>query len=235
MTAYVLCFVYNTREQLFKLTAPLNPSELSIANLYWVGNAQHRGFPEEVSSTYRSSWLPLVRQLQLYLDLTDLICCSSRIHNAESAKFPYLLPQKDPFTTLLNWHIYKQQCHAGVSMTPTSLHQKYWVPWARQRIRSWLRKCVTCRKLAGQQYTAPDPPPLMKARVQQSLPFEVTGIDFTGALYVRGTPGESKVYICLFMCAVSRAVHLEAIMDLTVECFLQQQEILTTSCSLGQH
>ena len=80
---------------------------------------------------------------------------------------------------------------------------------------------MTCRKLAGRPYTAPDPPPLVKARVQQSLSFEVTGIDFTGALYVRGNGGETKVYICLFTCAVSRAVHLEIVTDLTVECFLQ--------------
>ena len=84
---------------------------------------------------------------------------------------------------------------------------------------------MTCRKLAGRPYTAPDPPPLVKARVQQSMPFEVTGIDFTGALYVRGNGGEIKVYIYLFMCAVSCAVscavHLEIVTDLNVECFLQ--------------
>ena len=53
------------------------------------------------------------------------------------------------------------------------------------------------------------------------MPFEVTGIDFTGTLYVRGKEGESKVYIYLFTCAVSGAVHLEVVTDLTVECFLQ--------------
>ena len=52
------------------------------------------------------------------------------------------------------------------------------------------------------------------------MPFEVTGIDFTGALFVRGEH-EHKVYICLFTCAVTRAVHLEVVTDLTVECFLQ--------------
>jgi len=40
VTAYALRFVYNTREKLIKLTGPLTPSELSIANLRWVGNAQ---------------------------------------------------------------------------------------------------------------------------------------------------------------------------------------------------
>jgi len=154
-----------------------------------------------LKSNYHSSRLALVRQLRLYLNHIGLICCGCRIHNApllESAKFPFLLPQKDPFNSFLIWHIHKQKYHSGVSTTLTSLRQMYWVPCVRQIIRSLLRKCLTCRKLAGRLYTAPDPPPLVKARVQQSMPFEVTGIDFTGALYVRGNPGETKVYICLF-------------------------------------
>jgi len=52
-------------------------------------------------------------------------------------------------------------------------------------------------------------------------PFEVTGVDFTGALYVCSSDGEQKVYICLFTCAVSRAAHLEIVNDLILECFLQ--------------
>ncbi|XP_065895991.1 uncharacterized protein [Dysidea avara] len=228
ITAYVLRFSHNTRQKLFKLKGPLTPSELSIANTHWVSSAQLQGFPEEVSSLCsktRSPQPPLVRQLRLYLDHSGIIRCGGRIHNAplsESTKFPLLLPSKDPFTSLLIWHTHKQQHHAGVTMTLTALCQMYWVPCARQRIRALLRKCVTCRKLAGRPYTAPDPPPLVKARVQQSQPFEVTGVDFTGALFVRGEgQGERKVYLCLFTCAVTRAVHLEIVTDLSVECFLQ--------------
>ena len=47
VTAYILCFVHNAAQTLFKLTGPLTPSELSIANLRWVGNVQHRYFSEE--------------------------------------------------------------------------------------------------------------------------------------------------------------------------------------------
>ena len=52
-------------------------------------------------------------------------------------------------------------------------------------------------------------------------PFTVTGIDFTGALYIRASEGENKVYICLFTCASTRAVHLEVVTDLSEETFLQ--------------
>ena len=63
------------------------------------------------------------------------------------------------------------------------------------------------------------------------MPFEVTGIDFTGALIVRGEQ-ESKVYICLFTCTVTRAVHLELVTDLTVECFLQAFRCFSSRKSL---
>ena len=61
----------------------------------------------------------------------------------------------------------------------------------------------------------------MKCRVNAANTFEVTGVDFTGTLYVRSSEGKQKVYVCVFTCAVSWAVHLEIIVDLTVACFLQ--------------
>ena len=72
----------------------------------------------------------------------------------------------------------------------------------------------------GKPYRAPDPPPLPKVRVAESPPFTVTGVDFTGALYVKTGGQERKVYICLFTCAATRAVHLEVVSDLTVDTFL---------------
>ena len=103
----------------------------------------------------------------------------------------------------------------------TALRQSYWVPSARQRIKSILHKCVVCKKSSGNPYAIPDPPPLVKSKVTYTDPFTITGVDFTGALYVRSTEGEHKVYFCLFTCATCQAVHLEIVNDLTVEYFLQ--------------
>ena len=72
----------------------------------------------------------------------------------------------------------------------------------------------------GKPYRAPDPPPLPKMRVNESKPFEVTGVNFTGALYVKELSREKKVYICLFTCACTRGVHLEIVSDLTVDSFI---------------
>ena len=69
-------------------------------------------------------------------------------------------------------------------------------------------------------YSSPDPPPLPYLRTQDVHPFTFTGVDFTGALYVRHGEQEVKVYLCLFTCATTRAVHLEIVQDLTAETFL---------------
>ena len=67
---------------------------------------------------------------------------------------------------------------------------------------------------------APDPAPLPQSRTQDVLPFTVTGIDFTGALYVQQGSDEVKVYICLFTFATTRALHLEVFTDLSTKTFL---------------
>ena len=69
---------------------------------------------------------------------------------------------------------------------------------ARQIIRQLLRKCITCQWVIAKPYQAPDPATLTVTRTQASRPFQVTGADFTGTLYVRSTDAEKRfMYVCL--------------------------------------
>ena len=149
--------------------------------------------------------------------------CGGRIHNApisELTKFPYLLSPKQHFTKLLVYATHEKLHHAGLNSTVTALRQMYWIPTIRMYVKKLLRKCVVCTKLSRRAYRAPDPPPLPKGRITNPTPFSVCGVDFTGALYVREGETERKIYICLFTCATTRAVHLEVILDMTVESFM---------------
>ena len=139
----------------------------------------------------------------------------------DAAKFPVLLPKN------LRPHYYTvhPRCpcppvHAGVSSTLTALRQRFWIPAGRYQVKKVVNKCVTCKKVSGFPFQAPVAPPLTSLRLQQSRPFAVTGVDFTGELYVKNARRESKVYICLFTCAATRAVRLEVINDLSVGTFL---------------
>ena len=226
VTAYVLCFVNNLRRPSQRLNGPLTAAELVLAHKLWIKSAQLDSFPTEISNlqSKSSSRLPLVRQLRLYLDKEGIICCGGRIHNApvsQSTKFPYLLPRKHRLTELIVRDTHEKHFHTGTNGTVTYIRQSYWVPAARQCVRSILKQCVICNKLCGNHYKTPDPPPLPKHRVQAMEPFTVTAIDFTGALYIRTPNGENKVYVCLFTCASSRAIHLEVVTDLSEETFLQ--------------
>lgn len=103
----------------------------------------------------------------------------------------------------------------------SALRQFFWIPTGRQYVKKLLHRCTVCRKHGGRPYAVPDAAPLPKMRVQEVPPFSITGVDFTGALYVKQHNGEEgKAYICLFTCATSRAVHLEVVTDLSTTSFL---------------
>jgi len=170
------------------------------------------------------STIPLIRQLRLFLNSDSLICCGGRIHNApvsDSTKFPYLLPRKHLLTELIVRDTHEKHFHTGMNSTITYLRQMYWIPAARQCVKNIIRHCVVCNKLSGGHYRAPDPPLLPKCRLKEMDLFTVTGIDFTGAMYIRTPEGENKVYICLFTSASTRAIHLEVVTDLAEETFMQ--------------
>ena len=203
VTAYVLRFI-DIIKGLDSIKAKyLTQLELTKANLKWLHTIQHEIFSADITNLKsHSRRLPLVRHLRLFLDKDQLLRCGGRIHNAplsELARFPYLLPPKHQFTNLVILQTHIGQHHSGVNSTLTVIHQCYWIPSGRQRVRSILRKCVTCRKTAGKPYTIPDPPPLLKCHVNKAQPFEMTGVDFTGALYVCNCGMEQKVYIYAFL------------------------------------
>ena len=128
---------------------------------------------------------------------------------------------------------HENQLHSGVNSTIAQLRQKYWIPSIRQCVRSLLRTCVKCTRVIGRPYCTPDPPLLPKVRVEEAPPFSVTGVDFTGALYVKNPTGsEKKCYICLFTCAATRAIHLEVVTDLSANSFLQAFRRFTSRKSL---
>jgi len=229
VTAYTLRFINNLDRSRPKLNGPLTAEELSSAQTTWIQACQRLRYPLEMTSAnskcIRSEVKkpPLVRQLRLFIDDRGLLRCGGRIHNAplsELARFPYLLPQNDHLTALIVYHTHALLSHAGVGSTLTAIRQSFWIPCGRQYIKKLLRRCTICRRHSGKPYAAPESPPLPKIRVQDVPPFSITGVDFTGALYVKQRTEEVKVYICLFTCATSRAIHLEVVTDLSTATFL---------------
>ena len=75
-------------------------------------------------------------------------------------------------------------------------------------------------QISREPYSPPPAPPLPFFRVKEAKPFSYTGVDFAGPLYVRVTSAARKVWICLYTCCVTRAVHLDIIPEMTTEAFI---------------
>lgn len=224
VTAYVRRFIKNCRSASEdRQIGILSTDELNEASIIWIKNIQQTDYHDVLKGLQLKTNHHLIRQLRLYLDEDGLIRCGGRINNAPislEARFPYLLPAKHSFTRLLIMDTHQRNMHASKGTTITLLRQKYWIPSIRHVVGKTLRKCVPCRKVSGKSYTPPDPPPLPKDRMSDATPFTVTGVDFTGAIHVKLNGRDKKVYVCLFTCANTRAVHLEIVKDLTEETFL---------------
>ena len=231
VTAYVLRFVKNLQNNVTKTVGPLSVQERQDAQRKWIQNSQAQIYADEISNlrSKSSTRLTLVRQLRLFLDADGFLRCGGRIHNAplaDSAKFPYLLPPNHPFTVLIVYEAHRKQLHSGVNAVVTLLRQSFWITAIRQYVRKLLRRCVTCGKVEGTAFRAPDPAPLPKLRVQETTLFSVTGVDFTGPLYLRSENGVTKSYW---------AVHLEVVSDLSEESFLQAFRRFSSRRSLPRY
>ena len=65
---------------------------------------------------------------------------------------------------------------------------------------------------------------LPRARVTPSRPFQHTGVDFAGPIWLRTSKGRGhkayKAFVSVFVCFSSRAVHLEVVSDYSADAFL---------------
>ena len=133
-----------------------------------------------------------------------------------------LLARKHQLTELVVRDAHHTVQHGGVNETLTQIRLQYWIIRGR---RSVIHNCVTCRRYKGKPYRPPPPPPLPAFRVNKAPPFAYTGIDYAGPLYVRtqriSDDNICKAWICLFTCCITRAVHLELVLDMSAPTFIR--------------
>ena len=155
------------------------------------------------------------QQVGLFQDKHGVWRCGGRLANSEvasEAKHPVFLDKNHHLTHLIIHNCHQRVMHSGVKgMLMEELRSRYWVVGGRQLVKKHLHSCVTCRRFQAKPYRPPPAPPLPSFRVTESPPFSHGGVDFSGLHYVWDTIASSsrKVWICLYTCCVTRAVHLD--------------------------
>ena len=173
-----------------------------------------------------------IKQLNLYLD-NNVIRAKGRIIHSElplDATTPFFLPNKSHLVDLLINHIHTSHHHIGLSQTLSLYRQRCWTPKICSRIKSLLLRCVICQRVRKKTVPRPLPPPLPAERVRWVPPFTNVGVDHKGSFTIRDQQGsKTKAYICLFVCATTRAVHLEVVDNLTTTSFTMRMRRLAAS------
>ncbi|GFU37141.1 integrase catalytic domain-containing protein [Nephila pilipes] len=127
---------------------------------------------------------------------------------------PLILDGNPPFVHLLIQHTHIHLYHLSVRIVLSELRSTFWILRGRQAIKKALHKCLPCKLFkakCGMQIEAPLP----FERVVPSAPFTITGIDFAGPVNIRCLKPRDTAYIALFICATTRALHIELVSDLT--------------------
>jgi hypothetical protein len=167
-----------------------------------------------------------LKTLHPFIDQEGLLRVGGRL---QQFTLPYqaihqmILPPDHHFTRLVVSAEHTKLLHAGPQLLIASLREKYWIPRIRNVAKTNIHHCLTCYKFkakATQQLMGELPP----SRVQPSRPFHTTGVDYAGPIQLRmGTPRSktiTKGYIAIFVCFVTKAVHIDVATSLTTEAFL---------------
>ena len=156
--------------------------------------------------------------------VTDVIRAKGRIINSDlplDPTTPFFLPNKSHLVDLLINHIHTSHNHVGLSQTLSLYRQRCWTPKICSHIKSLLLRCVVCQRAKNRTIKRPLPPPLPAERVRWVPPFTNVGVDHTGSFNIRDPQGrKTKAYICIFVCATTRAVHLEVVDNLSTTSFI---------------
>ena len=231
ITAWLLRFT----DKLMRRTTesgPLTALELQRAKLIWDLYIQNRCYPQVIQSTKQGKKSDLGNKLNLVIDNDGLLRCKGRYDNVnltDGARYPKLLHKSEHYTRLVIEDYHSKLLHSGVSQTLAHTRKEYWIPHGRSKVKKVLNQCRVCRRTEGNPYKMSRMPPWPKERVNEALPFEHTGLDYFGPLYVKQYPHASdqkttpeirKVWVCLFTCLVVRAIHLEIVEDMSADQFL---------------
>ncbi|XP_062556862.1 uncharacterized protein LOC134221690 [Armigeres subalbatus] len=134
---------------------------------------------------------------------------------------PMILPDKHRLTEMIMVHYHRKLLHAGPQLLAAVVRERFWPLRIRnlsRRIVHACTKCFRCKPKVLEQLMGELP----VERVTPTFPFAHTGVDYCGPFSYRPTRRATaiKCYVSVFVCLVTKAVHLECVSDLTTNAFI---------------
>ena len=218
------------RRSISKITGNYTSDELQKAHIQLIKVVQSSHYPREIKNFQEGMSInpkSEIFKLNTFLDQNGIIRVGGRLGNAPitySKKCPILIPRDNFLTKLIVQNEHIKNWHAGAQFTLNAVRQNYWLINGKNTVRNIISKCVRCCKLDPKipNYVMGNLP---KSRVEQRRPFEKVGLDYCGPFLIKEKKFRNtksvKSYVAVFVCFVTKAVHLELVTELTTECCLK--------------
>lgn len=179
-------------------------------------NAEHMLYPENSK----------IVSLRPFMDKEKMIRMGGRIGKADISydmKHPFIVPPNTRLSWLIVTNAHEKTLHGSVQIMMQFVRQNLWIPRLRNELRARVHKCVVCKR-----YNATFENQLMADlpadRVNPNKPFLITGVDYAGPLDLveryKTRTSKRKAWIAVFVCMVTRAVHLDVVEDLSSAAFI---------------
>nr|CAD2161052.1 unnamed protein product [Meloidogyne enterolobii] len=241
ITAYALRFIakikntpltlYANSDVFLSSSRTISPKEINASLSILLQLEQKRMPPDD--SAYSS--------LGIFKGNDLLLRCKGRMSNSclpNSTKFPIYLPPHSELTKLIVCETHLLGQHTSPLQTLALIRKHYWIPSGRRTVTHILHKnCFTCRRYTAKPFDLPTFPPLPAERVNPAPPFTFVGLDFCGPIYVhtcsefsaksanarrnKNKSEQTKIWIAVFVCLVTRAIVLDIDPDLTTQSFFE--------------
>lgn len=227
VVAYIIRFTKAVKGDKFE-SQMLTLSELDDSERLIILRHQQLEFGQEMKELTANSTVgrkSSIVGLYPFLDKYGIIRVGGRLQNANmlfDQMHPMVL-QRSHLATLLVKKYHVSTLHGGNRLTEVTIKRKYWIQGIKKSIKKYIRSCPRCiryKKEAANQIMGNLPEP----RVLASHPFMHTGVDYAGPLLMKCSRGRGqkcyKGYIAVFVCMATKAIHLEAVSDLTTDAFI---------------
>ncbi|XP_062558038.1 uncharacterized protein LOC134222909 [Armigeres subalbatus] len=229
LTVYILRFKWNSspENRLDKKVGYITFQEYNEALKRLIKQSQRESFSQELADIAKYDQVQdssRIAGLNPQL-VGGILCVGGRLNNAavpDSQKHPYILDHRHPLTKLIVVYYHRKYLHSGQQQMVSAVREQFWPTSARSLARKVVHECVQCfrAKPKIQDQLMADLPP---ERVRPCSPFQKVGVDYCGPFYVfypqrRARP--IKCFVAVYVCLVTKAVHLELAADLTTQAFL---------------
>lgn len=167
-----------------------------------------------------------IRAFSPFMDDDKILRVGGRLssaHCSEDAKHPVIIPKGSRLSELILGNAHSVTEHGHVQQMMQFVRNNFWISTMRSEARKIVHKCVICARY-NKKFETQLMSELPADRIRKNRAFLVSGVDYAGPIEIveryKSRSNKRKCWIAIFVCMVTRAVHIDIVCDLSAAEFI---------------